>query len=181
MKELPQIRAKLINKNQAKAGFIPFSLMAAKLVFVASLHPTIFATDRMFRSILSYGLAFSLSLAVAVPFLLHLGLYQQKVNQIRKEVKVLFESGIADHELEHFEWNLADYEALEWEEEGKEFLYHGYKYDVYRIQKEGNTVKKFLADRKSTRLKSSHPTISYAVFCLKKTSSQTQRQRTALF
>ncbi len=95
----------------------------------------------MFRSILSYGLAFSLSLAVAVPFLLHLGLYQQKVNQIRKEVKVLFESGIADHELEHFEWNLADYEALEWEEEGKEFLYHGYKYDVYRIQKEGNTVK----------------------------------------
>lgn len=95
----------------------------------------------MFRSILSYGLTFSLSLAVAVPFLLHLGLYQQKVNQIRKEVKILFEAGIADHELEHFEWMQADYEALEWEEGGKEFLYHGFKYDVYSIQKEGNTVK----------------------------------------
>src|SRR3712207_8738267 len=32
----------------------------------------------------------------------------------------------------------------------------------------------WLADRKSTRLNSSHATISYAVFCLKKTNSKQQ-------
>src|SRR5438876_2244079 len=31
-----------------------------------------------------------------------------------------------------------------------------------------STVAKFCEDRKSTRLNSSHPSISYAVFCLKK-------------
>src|SRR2546430_12541623 len=34
---------------------------------------------------------------------------------------------------------------------------------------------KFLADRKSTRLNSSHSQISYAVFCLKKKNSFTRR------
>src|SRR5690348_17851005 len=32
-----------------------------------------------------------------------------------------------------------------------------------------------LADRKSTRLNSSHPSISYAVFCLKKKKTQKQK------
>src|SRR5207249_141789 len=34
-----------------------------------------------------------------------------------------------------------------------------------------------LKDRKSTRLNSSHVSISYAVFCLKKKNQQTQNQR----
>src|SRR5699024_11534520 len=35
-----------------------------------------------------------------------------------------------------------------------------------------------LKDRKSTRLNSSHVSISYAVFCLKKKTSQTRRRET---
>src|SRR5690348_17756276 len=35
------------------------------------------------------------------------------------------------------------------------------------------------ADRKSTRLNSSHPSISYAVFCLKKKNTRTPRLSTA--
>src|SRR5438876_6867155 len=34
-------------------------------------------------------------------------------------------------------------------------------------------------DRKSTRLNSSHPSISYAVFCLKKKKNEQQEQQTA--
>src|SRR5690348_17857402 len=41
------------------------------------------------------------------------------------------------------------------------------KYLVYRLYKEEGLVLK-KRDRKSTRLNSSHPSISYAVFCLKK-------------
>src|SRR5690348_17899501 len=37
----------------------------------------------------------------------------------------------------------------------------------------------FTADRKSTRLNSSHPSISYAVFCLKKKRPPTARERPA--
>src|SRR2546426_3185777 len=37
-----------------------------------------------------------------------------------------------------------------------------------KIVKDGEVVKGMLADRKSTRLNSSHLVISYAVFCLKK-------------
>src|SRR3712207_6978913 len=39
---------------------------------------------------------------------------------------------------------------------------------VHRYAKGEGGAKKFLADRKSTRLNSSHANISYAVFCLKK-------------
>src|SRR6266487_2467271 len=38
----------------------------------------------------------------------------------------------------------------------------------------------FLTDRKSTRLNSSHPSISYAVFCLKKKKTSQRTPRTAL-
>src|SRR5690348_17504269 len=43
---------------------------------------------------------------------------------------------------------------------------------VYRTRDGGRTWQQVLAgsDRKSTRLNSSHPSISYAVFCLKKKS-----------
>src|SRR5207248_10897326 len=45
----------------------------------------------------------------------------------------------------------------------------------FRIEMEGrirrNTMSSSLLDRKSTRLNSSHRTISYAVFCLKKKNS----------
>src|SRR5690348_18138534 len=38
--------------------------------------------------------------------------------------------------------------------------------------RKANEVKRALRDRKSTRLNSSHPSISYAVFCLKKKNTQ---------
>ena len=40
--------------------------------------------------------------------------------------------------------------------------------EVNRVQAEMKEFQKKLRDRKSTRLNSSHPVISYAVFCLKK-------------
>src|SRR2546430_9705281 len=40
----------------------------------------------------------------------------------------------------------------------------------------GQTCAERLGDRKSTRLNSSHSQISYAVFCLKKKTSQYQKQ-----
>src|SRR5690348_9763810 len=42
----------------------------------------------------------------------------------------------------------------------------GVLHNLHLIKK--NTVNKIALDRKSTRLNSSHPSISYAVFCLKK-------------
>ena len=39
----------------------------------------------------------------------------------------------------------------------------------------GGTIKRFMEDRKSTRLNSSHITISYAVFCLKKKKKRTKK------
>src|SRR5690348_17983210 len=50
---------------------------------------------------------------------------------------------------------------------------HGVSWSVRRIEKS-----QYLRDRKSTRLNSSHPSISYAVFCLKKkTPAPGQGQR----
>src|SRR5947207_7170827 len=50
------------------------------------------------------------------------------------------------------------------------------KQALYRIAQEAmhNTVKHARADRKSTRLNSSHTVISYAVFCLKKKNKTTK-------
>src|SRR2546430_7741546 len=39
---------------------------------------------------------------------------------------------------------------------------------INRLAETGHQVSKYLVDRKSTRLNSSHSQISYAVFCLKK-------------
>src|SRR2546421_8195481 len=51
---------------------------------------------------------------------------------------------------------------------------------IVRLHFEGWSVKS-IADRKSTRLNSSHDQISYAVFCLKKKNNTHQRrQRTSL-
>src|SRR5438876_4698437 len=41
----------------------------------------------------------------------------------------------------------------------------------------GQHLSRLIADRKSTRLNSSHPSISYAVFCLKKNNSQCYAHR----
>src|SRR5690348_18063770 len=40
-----------------------------------------------------------------------------------------------------------------------------------------NTIAGMIGDRKSTRLNSSHPSISYAVFCLKKKTQPIHSQR----
>src|SRR3712207_7252876 len=61
----------------------------------------------------------------------------------------------------------------------------GYRADEWRVlldfyNSPGGTTEAFrcyLADRKSTRLNSSHANISYAVFCLKKKNSSLQRGR----
>src|SRR5690348_17918811 len=39
---------------------------------------------------------------------------------------------------------------------------------IHRLPESGVAIRRELADRKSTRLNFSHPSISYAVFCLKK-------------
>src|SRR5690348_18178954 len=44
----------------------------------------------------------------------------------------------------------------------------GYAYDVLVRIRRGRRIMDVQLDRKSTRLNSSHPSISYAVFCLKK-------------
>src|SRR5438034_4780312 len=44
---------------------------------------------------------------------------------------------------------------------------------------EGRQVANWLKDRKSTRLNSSHTVISYAVFCLKKKTQDTQQTLTS--
>src|SRR5699024_12480338 len=47
------------------------------------------------------------------------------------------------------------------------------------LGEEGQVVATTCPDRKSTRLNSSHVSISYAVFCLKKTTTSTSRRRTS--
>src|SRR3712207_8129618 len=47
-----------------------------------------------------------------------------------------------------------------------------------RFARRAGRVSRTLADRKSTRLNSSHANISYAVFCLKKKKSEHTRQLT---
>src|SRR5690348_17585620 len=42
---------------------------------------------------------------------------------------------------------------------------------TWRLERDHAGVRRFHRDRKSTRLNSSHPSISYAVFCLKKKTS----------
>src|SRR5690348_18020189 len=44
-------------------------------------------------------------------------------------------------------------------------------FDFARVAERGVRIEPNEADRKSTRLNSSHPSISYAVFCLKKKNS----------
>src|SRR5690554_7913050 len=55
---------------------------------------------------------------------------------------------------------------------GIKYLGFGFYYDTfakqYKAKPHASSVAKFKADRKSTRLNSSHVRISYAVFCLKK-------------
>src|SRR5699024_12649477 len=49
------------------------------------------------------------------------------------------------------------------------FAYTAFSFDNWlRYSIEGNEILEFKRDRKSTRLNSSHVSISYAVFCLKK-------------
>src|SRR4051794_41703136 len=51
----------------------------------------------------------------------------------------------------------------------------GYRQVCDRALAAGLRVRGYLSDRKSTRLNSSHPSISYAVFCLKKKKRRTTR------
>src|SRR5690554_7133389 len=78
----------------------------------------------------------------------------------------LFRSGIP---RDHLRQDLIDREALLGEADRR--LEHGLARQpavaLVRFQKAGH-----LADRKSTRLNSSHVRISYAVFCLKKKKKQ---------
>src|SRR5690625_5754673 len=48
--------------------------------------------------------------------------------------------------------------------------------DMRKVMQNNSKVAYFLADRKSTRLNSSHVAISYAVFCLKKKKKQNTRK-----
>src|SRR5437868_12111618 len=47
--------------------------------------------------------------------------------------------------------------------------------DLLRAELRSGPLAQFSADRKSTRLNSSHVSISYAVFCLKKKNSLTRK------
>src|SRR5437667_5411133 len=47
-----------------------------------------------------------------------------------------------------------------------------------RVDRHGKRARSALVDRKSTRLNSSHITISYAVFCLKKKKKKKQKTET---
>ena len=64
-----------------------------------------------------------------------------------------------------------DHECFTYEE-GLEKLQKGMKILI----REGSAAKNFEADRKSTRLNSSHVVISYAVFCLKKKKKQSKNR-----
>src|SRR5690348_4497976 len=50
-------------------------------------------------------------------------------------------------------------------------------YSQDRRRDMGRDGRNAIQDRKSTRLNSSHPSISYAVFCLKKKKSRSKRRR----
>src|SRR3712207_8492869 len=50
--------------------------------------------------------------------------------------------------------------------------------EIHRLENDGDrAVREAMADRKSTRLNSSHANISYAVFCLKKKKKTTTKNR----
>src|SRR5436305_7919750 len=52
---------------------------------------------------------------------------------------------------------------------------HASRTSLYAATSEKHEAAAYAADRKSTRLNSSHVRISYAVFCLKKKKSETRR------
>src|SRR5690606_40550234 len=58
-----------------------------------------------------------------------------------------------------------------------ELLTSKYGYDAAFNYKDGDVRGQLAADRKSTRLNSSHVKISYAVFCLKKKKKNTKEKR----
>ena len=77
---------------------------------------------------------------VALPFLLHWGIYHYELQEIRKEVKAVFKAGLRADELDHFEWTTNEYAMLEWAEQDHEFYHQGLKYDVYSIEKKGDRI-----------------------------------------
>ena len=94
----------------------------------------------MFRLAFKYLSVLGLSLVPALPFLWHLGIYELKQEQIRKEVKVLFKAGLDITELDRFEFSQESYQNLEWEDNRKEFLHAGRKYDVYSVAEDSETI-----------------------------------------
>src|SRR5438034_10308803 len=67
------------------------------------------------------------------------------------------------------------------ESEGTAYGYLMLVHDMSFVQRRSDDTKKYIfylfADRKSTRLNSSHTVISYAVFCLKKKKKKTKKQK----
>src|SRR3712207_7325665 len=71
------------------------------------------------------------------------------------------------HLLQYYPWR-ALYETLPFRQPYPQVLYTDHRADEFL-----NAMSMSLADRKSTRLNSSHANISYAVFCLKKNTTYT--------
>ena len=94
----------------------------------------------MFRLAFKYLSVLGLSLVLALPFLWHLGIYELKQEQIRKEVKLLFKAGLDKRDLDRFEFSQESYSNLQWEDGRKEFLLSGHKYDVYSIEKDSASI-----------------------------------------
>lgn len=107
----------------------------------------------MFRR---FGLVLTslLLLAVMATQLVHLASFELRRMSLRKEMKHRIRQGLPQAELVRFTFTVAEYAALEKEDDGKEFWVDGHIYDVVRISSDtdGSFHIEAVDDRDEARL-----------------------------